>query len=377
MSSSTLAAQMTHQTVIGVRYPELVSTNPTGCTFGRFDPPEPHANLHAVVGVGAVVQFQVKFSRGTKSSLAVVHNQNDIVTHFKASSWVSEAQVSRGVTTLLLSLGRLSMVLGMCSRVKPTSIFTGALFGIVHLMQALGICWRGPTAFFHYTLLFLRLRIRHLIVVGIWSPWKYNTAQVGAVTDLMKHLADTPEMRRMVPLMAQEGRPRCRRSVYGHPLDQSEFPCYVFGPVWSIGLSIPWLKAAFSCPLKLNFAPWGLMTSIKPSRLKGKANPKQDALVQFRLMEAELTSDLRLTAAALLCMSWSSHEKNLKLLLRVQQGEIGSHLVSFPQISGKEEQGVEEEEANGTCTDSEDSSSEEQDGSLKILLPLPISMGSC
>ena len=39
----------------------------------------------------------------------------------------------------------------------------------------------------------------HLIVVDTWSPWQYNTAQVRAVTDLMKHLADTPEMRRMVP----------------------------------------------------------------------------------------------------------------------------------------------------------------------------------
>ena len=65
----------------------------------------PRANLHAVVDVGAVVdwlQFQFKFFRDAKSSLAVLHNQNDMVTHFKASSWVSEAQgavVSRGVTT--------------------------------------------------------------------------------------------------------------------------------------------------------------------------------------------------------------------------------------------------------------------------------------
>ena len=65
----------------------------------------PRANLHAVVDVGAVVdwlQFQFKFSRDAKSSLAVLHNQNDMVTHFKASSWVSEAQgavVSGGVTT--------------------------------------------------------------------------------------------------------------------------------------------------------------------------------------------------------------------------------------------------------------------------------------
>ena len=48
------------------------------------------------------LRFQFKYYRDAKSSLAVLHNQNDMVTHFKASSWVSEAQgavVSRGVTT--------------------------------------------------------------------------------------------------------------------------------------------------------------------------------------------------------------------------------------------------------------------------------------
>jgi len=41
--------------------------------------------------------------------------------------------------------------------------------------------------------------------------------------------------------------------------------------------------------------------------LEGKANLRQDALAQFRLVEAELTSDLRLTAAAVLRMQWSQH----------------------------------------------------------------------
>ena len=122
LSSSARVTQMTYQTVIGVRYPEPVSPGPTGCTFGRFVPPDedlrggflpvfwdvPRANLHAVVDVGAVgavvdwLQLQFKSFRDAKSSLAVLHNQNDMVSHFKASSWVSEAQgavVSRGVTT--------------------------------------------------------------------------------------------------------------------------------------------------------------------------------------------------------------------------------------------------------------------------------------
>ena len=40
LSSSARVTQMTYQTVIGVRYPELVSPGPTGCTFGRFVPPD-------------------------------------------------------------------------------------------------------------------------------------------------------------------------------------------------------------------------------------------------------------------------------------------------------------------------------------------------
>ena len=76
LSSSARVTQMTYQTAIGVRYPELVTVNPTGCTFGRFVPPDedlpggflpvfwdvPRANVHAVVDIGAVVdwlQFQI------------------------------------------------------------------------------------------------------------------------------------------------------------------------------------------------------------------------------------------------------------------------------------------------------------------------------
>ena len=46
----------------------------------------PRTNLHAVVDVETLVdwlQFQFTFFRDAKSSLAVLHNQNDMVTHFK------------------------------------------------------------------------------------------------------------------------------------------------------------------------------------------------------------------------------------------------------------------------------------------------------
>lgn len=119
LSSSARVTQMTYQTVVGVRYPELVEVSSNGNTFGRFVPPQkellggflpvfwdvPRSRLHAVVDIGAVVewlQHVQTFSPDAKSCLAVLHNQNKMVDHFKAMSWVSEARgavVSRGVTT--------------------------------------------------------------------------------------------------------------------------------------------------------------------------------------------------------------------------------------------------------------------------------------
>ena len=66
-----------------------MTANPTGCTFGRFVACDedlqggflpvfwdvPRANLHAVVDIGAVVdwlQFQFTYFRDAKSSLAVL-----------------------------------------------------------------------------------------------------------------------------------------------------------------------------------------------------------------------------------------------------------------------------------------------------------------
>ena len=65
LSSSARVTQMTYQTVIGVRYPELVTVNPTSCTFVGFVAPDedlvggflpvfwdvPRADLHAVVAL--------------------------------------------------------------------------------------------------------------------------------------------------------------------------------------------------------------------------------------------------------------------------------------------------------------------------------------
>ena len=72
LSSSARVTQMTYQTVIGVRYPELVTTSPIQAVLlaDSFPPDEdlpggflpvfwgvPRANLHAVVDIGAVVEW--------------------------------------------------------------------------------------------------------------------------------------------------------------------------------------------------------------------------------------------------------------------------------------------------------------------------------
>ena len=119
LSSSARVSQVTYQTVVGVRYPELVTFNGTSWNFGSSSPMRdrneggflpifwdvPRANTHAVEDTGAVVDWLTErcdFRADAKSNLAVLHNRNDMTYLFRASNWVSSSQdsiVPRGVTT--------------------------------------------------------------------------------------------------------------------------------------------------------------------------------------------------------------------------------------------------------------------------------------
>ena len=119
LSSSARVSQVTYHPVVGVRYPELVTFNGTSWNFGKFVTQErprrggflpvfwdvPLADMHAVEDIGAVVEWLTErcaFRADAKSSLAVLHNRNDMTNLFRASNWVSESQdtiVCRGVTT--------------------------------------------------------------------------------------------------------------------------------------------------------------------------------------------------------------------------------------------------------------------------------------
>ena len=60
------------------------------------------------------------------------------------------------------------------------------------------------------------------------------------------------------------------------------------------------------------FRPLGLHHFYEAFSIEGKANLRQDARAQFGLQEAELTSDLTLTAAAVLRMQWGQHKEQSK-----------------------------------------------------------------
>ena len=200
-----------------------------------------------------------------------------------------------------------------------------------------------------------KIRRLDLIVVDTWSPWQYNTGQVRAVTDQMKHLANTPDMQRLIPMMLQ---------VYGYALHHSEVPCYLLWPCRDQGEY--WLVDTMTdgyllLSTETYFGPLGLHHFYDAFSLDGRANLRKDALAQFQLAEEELTSDLRLTPAAVLRTQWGQHQEQPKAPPartarrdRVPQGVIAPE-------QGEEEQGHQEEEASESCTDSEESGGE-QDG---------------
>ena len=85
------------------------------------------------------------------------------------------------------------------------------------------------------------------------------------------------------------------------------------------------------------------------------------AMQEKKDWEAEPTSDLRLTAAAVLRVQWGQHKEQPKAppARTARRDRVPPGVISPEQ--GKEEQGAEEEEGSVTCTDSKHSSNE-QDG---------------
>ena len=119
LPSSARVSRLTYQTVIGVRYPELVKHTPEGWRYGRYVSAEPtlqggflpvfwdvpKSDMHAVSDIGALVEWlqdHVTFGHDSADNLAVLHNQNHMVREFGMSAWVAQSKkqvISRSVTS--------------------------------------------------------------------------------------------------------------------------------------------------------------------------------------------------------------------------------------------------------------------------------------
>ena len=119
LPSSARVSQLTYQTVIGVRYPELVKPTADGWKYGRYVSTEatlqggflpvfwdvPKSTMHAVSDIGALVEWlqaNTMIGQDAADNLAVLHNQNHMVDEFGLSAWVAQSKhqvISRSVTS--------------------------------------------------------------------------------------------------------------------------------------------------------------------------------------------------------------------------------------------------------------------------------------
>ena len=93
LPSSARVSRLTYQTVIGVRYPELVKPTAEGWRYGRYVSTEatlqegflpvfwdvPKSTMHAVSDIGALVEWlqaNIAIGHDSTDNLAVLHNQN-------------------------------------------------------------------------------------------------------------------------------------------------------------------------------------------------------------------------------------------------------------------------------------------------------------
>ena len=119
LSSSARVSEVTYETVVAVRYPELDADTPTRVAFGNYLADRqariggylpvfwrsPHSIIHATGDIGQMVSWiseQVDLEAGENGCLAVLHNRNDMSGALNSSVWVANSEgrvISRGVTS--------------------------------------------------------------------------------------------------------------------------------------------------------------------------------------------------------------------------------------------------------------------------------------
>ena len=114
LSSSARVSEVTYETVIAVRYPELDANTPTHVAFGNYLADRqarvggfmpvfwrsPHNVIHATVDIGQMVDWiskQLELEAGENGCLAILHNRNDMSGALNSSDWVVNSKgVLRG-----------------------------------------------------------------------------------------------------------------------------------------------------------------------------------------------------------------------------------------------------------------------------------------
>ena len=116
---SAIPPEVTYETVVAVRYPELDADTPTRVAFGNYLADRqariggylpvfwrsPHSVVHATGDIGQMISWiseQVALEAGENGCLAVLHNRNDMSGALNSSVWVANSEgrvISRGVTS--------------------------------------------------------------------------------------------------------------------------------------------------------------------------------------------------------------------------------------------------------------------------------------
>ena len=177
LSSSARVSQVTYQTVVRVRYPELVTFNGTSWKFGKYVPQErpqrggflpifwdvPRANIHAVEDIGAVVDWlteRCEFHADAKSNLAVLHNRNDMTNLFRASltggrkkyflALPEDEQMVQLEEAYARATVAISRARALCLIMRPLDMkgLLGAATVMGTLMYGAGHVWAGHAHFY-------------------------------------------------------------------------------------------------------------------------------------------------------------------------------------------------------------------------------------
>ena len=146
------------------------------------------------------------------------------------------------------------------------------------------------------------------------------------------------------------------------PLTTQNSPATCSGLPGSRGVTgcwTPWLRSTSHLLQKPSFGHC-LDHFYDAFALERKANLRQAAQAQYQLEDAELTSDLRLTASAVARKGWGRHSEqpNAPPARSTRRNRVPPGVITL--VEGEEEAAIPDEESSEYTTDSEDSSSESE-----------------